>query len=352
MYLHRLITSGVARSLLLPVIVATSFSSFANDVFLRKPLSKGVYELAVNPQDSSVWVASSQGAKTDKGGIVYQLEPSTLEPTLVVHNDFKPFGVAINNQTQTLWLGNTVNSALTTIDTRTGDVKKRLILDDRQRSESVRPLQPREIAIDEKTNTVYISGIGKESVIWVVDGTTVKLKDTIKNTGPVGTSLALNSDEKRLYTTNGNGELIVIDTEKNKIISRSQLQDDGKEHLYLNTSLDKKNHQIFVTDSKEPEMLVVNTIDGKIIKKISVPESLSVLVNPARNEVYVTHRQAGKVSVIDATTYEIKKVFNTPVHPNSLALSADGNTLYVSVKQESSRQKEATQPDDIVRISL
>ncbi|MFV2825904.1 YncE family protein, partial [Escherichia coli] len=37
---------------------------------------------------------------------------------------------------------------------------------------------------------------------------------------------------------------------------------------------------------------------------------------------------------------------------NSLALSADGKTLYVSVKQKSTKQQEATQPDDVIRIAL
>ncbi len=76
----------------------------------------------------------------------------------------------------------------------------------------------------------------------------------------------------------------------------------------------------------------------------SRPESLAVLFNPARNEAYVTHRQAGKVSVIDAKSYKVVKTFDTPTHPNSLALSADGKTLYVSVKQKSTKQQEATQP--------
>ncbi len=89
-----------------------------------------------------------------------------------------------------------------------------------------------------------------------------------------------------------------------------------------------------------------------MIEKIAAPESLAVLFNPARNEVYVTHRQAGKVSVIDAKTYKVVKTIDTPTHPNSLALSADGKTLYVSVKQASSREKEATQPDDVIRIAL
>jgi sugar lactone lactonase YvrE len=66
----------------------------------------------------------------------------------------------------------------------------------------------------------------------------------------------------------------------------------------------------------------------------------------------VTHRKAGKDSVIDAKTHKVVKSIDTPTYPNSLALSADGKTLYVSVKQESTREKEATQPDEVIRITL
>ncbi|MFP3408597.1 hypothetical protein SB757_28720, partial [Pseudomonas sp. SIMBA_065] len=89
--------------------------------------------------------------------------------------------------------GNTVNSAVTAIDAKTGEVKGRLVLDDRKRTEEVRPLQPRELVADDATNTVYISGIGKESVIWVVDGENIKLKTAIQNTGKMSTGLALDS---------------------------------------------------------------------------------------------------------------------------------------------------------------
>lgn len=58
------------------------------------------------------------------------------------------------------------------------------------RSDTVKPLQPRQLVADDTTNTVYITGIGKESVIWVVDGATLKLKDTITNTGTFSTGLA------------------------------------------------------------------------------------------------------------------------------------------------------------------
>ena len=353
MHLRHLFSSRLRGSLLLgSLLVASSFSTQAAEEMLRKAVGKGAYEMAYSQQENALWLATSQSRKLDKGGVVYRLDPVTLEVTQAIHNDLKPFGATINNTTQTLWFGNTVNSAVTAIDAKTGEVKGRLVLDDRKRTEEVRPLQPRELVADDTTNTVYISGIGKESVIWVVDGENIKLKTAIQNTGKMSTGLALDSKGKRLYTTNADGELITIDTADNKILSRKKLLDDGKEHFFINISLDTARQRAFITDSKAAEVLVVDTRNGNILAKVAAPESLAVLFNSARNEAYVTHRQAGKVSVIDAKSYKVVKTFDTPTHPNSLALSADGKTLYVSVKQKSTKQQEATQPDDVIRIAL
>ncbi|HIC0125793.1 TPA: YncE family protein [Enterobacter hormaechei] len=353
MSLRHLCSPRLRGSLLLgSLLFAGTFQVHAAEEMLRKAVGKGAYEMAVSQQENALWVATSQSRKTDKGGVVYRLDPVTLEVTQAIHNDLKPFGATIDNATQTLWFGNTVNSAVTAIDAKTSEVKGRLVLDDRKRSDTVKPLQPRQLVADDTTNTVYITGIGKESVIWVVDGATLKLKDTITNTGTFSTGLALDAKAKRLYTTNADGELVTIDTATNKILSRKKVQDDGKEHFYLNLSLDTAGQRAFVTDSKQPEVLVVNLKDGSVMQKIAAPASLAVLFNPARNEAYVTHREAGKVSVIDAKTYKVTRTYDTPVHPNSLALSADGKTLYVTVKQKSTRQQEATQPDDVIRIAL
>ncbi|CSS40629.1 receptor [Shigella sonnei] len=319
MHLRHLFSSRLRGSLLLgSLLVASSFSTQAAEEMLRKAVGKGAYEMAYSQQENALWLATSQSRKLDKGGVVYRLDPVTLEVTQAIHNDLKPFGVTINNTTQTLWFGNTVNSAVTAIDAKTGEVKGRLVLDDRKRTEEVRPLQPRELVADDATNTVYISGIGKESVIWVVDGENIKLKTAIQNTGKMSTGLALDSKGKRLYTTNADGELITIDTADNKILSRKKLLDDGKEHFFINISLDTARQRAFITDSKAAEVLVVDTRNGNILAKVAAPESLAVLFNPARNEAYVTHRQAGKVSV----------------------------------KQKSTKQQEATQPDDVIRIAL
>lgn len=338
-------------------ILALSSLLFSSSLFAdtnfnveRKPVGKGAYEMAITGEPSALYVATSQSRKLDKGGVVYRLDPATLEITQAIHNNLKPFGMAVNHTTGTLFIGNTTSSAVTAIDAKTGEVKKSLVLDERKRSKEVRPFAPRELVVNEKTNTVYVGGLGESSVLWVVDGDNLTLRTTIEGLGKFATGLAIDPKASRLYVTNADNELIVIDTTANKVVSRAKLEEG--EHFYLNLSLDTANQRAFITDSKSPQLLVVDTRNGKVLKKIAVPVSLAVLFNPQRNEVYVTHRESGKVSVIDAKTYKVLETIDTPTHPNSLALSADGQTLFVSVKQPGSRDKEPTSPDDVVRISF
>ncbi|WP_312074254.1 YncE family protein [Atlantibacter sp.] len=343
------------RALLGALLFSTSLAvlpGHAADALLRKPIDKGAYEMAYSPTEQALYVATSLSRSLDKGGIVYKLDPATLEVKQRIHNNLKPFGAAVNTKTNTLWFGNTVNSAVTAIDAKTGEVKGRIVLDNRERSETVKPMHTRELVVDEATNTVYVTGLGEDSVIWVIDGATMTLRTTLTGTGKYSTGLALDSAAKRVFTTNANGELIAFDTHNHKEVLRKKLLDDGKEHFFLNISLDPANHRAFITDSQQPQVLAVDTRDGNVLAKIDAPASLAVLFNPARNEVYVTHRDAGTVSVIDAKTYRVVKTIDAAVHPNSLALSPDGKTLYVSVKQPSSRKQEATSPDDIIRIAL
>ncbi len=338
-------------SLLTSLLCSSTFLAAATPVLERKPVSKGVYEMAYSPEPAALFVATSQSRKLDKGGVVYRLDPATLQVTQAIHNNLKPFGVAINNKTNTIFLGNTTSSAVTAVDVKTGEVKKERVLDNRPRTEKQRPLAPRELVVDESTDTLYVAGLGPDSVLWVVDGTTLQLRTTIEGLGKAATGLAIDAAASRLYMTNGDNEFLTIDTGSNKIISRNKLDTSG-EHFYLNISLDPATDRAFITDSKHPQLLVVDTRTSHILQKIALPVSLAVLFNPTRHEVYVTHREAGKVSVIDANTYQVLHTIETPVHPNSLALSPDGQVLFVTVKQAATREKEATSPDDVVRISF
>lgn len=338
-----------------PLLLATALFSASGWLVvqaedLNQALGKGVYELAVSPKDNALFVATAQNSSGD-GGTVFRLDPATLAVQQSINTELKSFGAAINPQTNVLYIGNTVNGSVTAIDASSGKVLNTLVLDSRKRSETVRPLQPRQVAVDAKTNRVYITGLGPQSVVWVVDGSTLKLVSTIPNTGKMGTGLAVDSDAQKVYVTNGDGELVTINARTNAIEKKQKIDGD-KEHFFLNIALDTRGQRAFLTDSKQAQVLVVDLRNQQVIQRIDVPESLAVLFNGKRDELYVTHRKAGEVSIIDASSYKVKRTVKTPALPNSLALSADGKVLYVSVKQPGSRKAPPKNPDSVMRIAL
>lgn len=338
-----------------PLLLATALFSASGWLAvqaedLNQALGKGVYELAVSPKDNALFVATAQNS-SGNGGTVFRLDPATLAVQQSINTELKSFGAAINPQTNVLYIGNTVNGSVTAIDASSGKVLNTLVLDSRKRSETVRPLQPRQVAVDAKTNRVYITGLGPQSVVWVVDGSTLKLVSTIPNTGKMGTGLAVDSNAQKVYVTNGDGELVTINARTNAIEKKQKIDGD-KEHFFLNIALDTIGQRAFLTDSKQAQVLVVDLRNQQVIQRIDVPESLAVLFNGDRDELYVTHRKAGEVSIIDASSYKVKRTVKTPALPNSLALSADGKVLYVSVKQPGSRKAPPKNPDSVMRIAL
>ena len=88
-------------------------------------------------------------------------------------------------------------------------------------------------------------------------------------------------------------------------------------------------------------MFVVAAAGAKVAKQVPVGSGmLDVAYNPARSEIYATWRGVerankagtGGLAVIDARDYAVKQRIPLPSHPNSLEVSEDGRTLFVTVK--------------------
>ena len=345
-------TTWALRPLLLATALLSCSAGWAAETQpLNQVISKGAYELAFSNSDNALFLATAQNASNPQGGTVYRLDPQNLAVKQTINTDLPTFGATINQQTNTLFFGNTRDAAVTAVDASSGKVLNALVLDARKRTENVRPLQPRELVADAATDRVYITGLGAQSVVWVVDGKTLQLVSTVPNTGKMGTGLALDSAAQKLYVTNADGELVTINTRLNAIEKRQKVDGD-KDHFFLNIALDTKGQRIFLSDAKQPQVLVLDARTQQVIHKIDVPESLAVLFNADRDELYVTHRKAGEISIIDASSYKVKRTVKAPGLPNSLALSADGKTLFVSIKQPGSRKEPPKNPDSVLRITL
>lgn len=315
---------------------------------IQRDLADGLYEMVLSPKGDALYVASSEGFKDVQGGVIYKLDPATLKTLGRSHTDLKNFAMAMSPDGQTVYVTNSLDGGISAVSTADGKVKKRLMFTERNKEGF--PFGAREILLHD--GLLYVGGVGDPAVIWVVDANTLKLKKTIKNAGQWVTGLLWSEQTDRLYAANGGGEILVINPHSHKIEKRWKPLGD-KPALLLNMAEDKATGRLFVTDnSKAKTTLVLNIQTGDVIKQLAVGDSLAVKFNAKRSEIYITQRESGKLLSLDATTYAVKQSWDLPPNPNSLLLSADGQTLYVTVKQAFNKDHSTNGPDSVVRIAL
>jgi len=311
----------------------------------QRELGDGLYEMAWTPK--ALYVASAQSFKDVNGGVLYRLDPTTLATTGETHTDLKNFGMAADPDGKVFYTTNSLDGGISKVDAQSGKVLERLKFSEKGKDGS--PYGAREILWHE--GQLYIGGVGEPGVIWVVNANTMKLVKTIKNAGKWVTGIIWSPVTDRIYAANGGGEVLVINPHNHKIEKR-WTAGDGKEYLLLNMAEDPATGRLFVTDnSKAKTTLVFDERSGKVIKRIE-GDALGIKFNAKRNEIYISQREAKKVLQLDATSYAVKNSWSFASNPNSLLVSPDGQTLYVTVKQAFNKDDSTKGKDSVVRIAL
>ena len=318
-----------------------------NDI-VKRDLADGLYELVLSPKGDALFVASAEGFKDVQGGVIYKLDPTTLKTIGRSHTDLKNFALAISPDGQTLYVTHSLDGGISAVSTADGKVQNRLLF--KERNKEGFPYGARQVLLHD--DMLYIGGVADPGVIWVVDAKTLKLKKTIQNAGQWVTGLMWSEQTQRIYVANGGGEILILNPRNNRIEKRWKPLGE-KPALLLNMDEDPATGRLFVTDnSKAKTTLVLDIHTGKVVKQLDVGDSLAVKFNAKRNELYISQRESGKLLSLDATTYTVKRSWDLPPNPNSLLLSEDGQTLFVTVKQAFNKDHSTNGPDSVVRISL
>lgn len=343
---------GFSFSTLTSAMLLLSCSTLAAELpeshFQTKPVGYGLYELAFDGQNNALFAASTPSfAKGKNSGIVYRINPATLATDGKIVTQRRAFATALDEERHVLYIGNTVDGSVTMIDTQSGKELATVQLSESMKEDQFAPT--REMVLDKKNQRLYVSGTAQKGVLWVIDTAKREKIATISNVGEYPTGLALDTERGHIYCVNGGGELITLDATSHQILKRLVVE-PTKKHFFLNISLDSKTGRAFLTDPDLPKVLVVDINSGKILHQIEVINSLAVLFNPARSEIYITHREAKRISIVDSNSYQVKNSIATHALPNSLALSADGNTLFASIKQ--SKEEMEKKQDYLLKINL
>lgn len=340
----------VFRALALSFFIHASLvnaADFTEKDFKSQSLGHGVYELVYDKGQNALYAASAPSFEKDKtAGLVFQLDANSLKINHKITTDRRTFAVALDEANHTLYLGNAMEGSISLLDTRTNNVINTIQLSDE--SNPKKTAHVREVVLDKKHHRLYISGIGgKDSgLLWVVDTQKQQLVNTIEKFDPVG--FAVDETDDKVYAVTGKGELLTLDGKTSKVLSRVAIDPKEPKHYFLNIALNTAKNEGYIVDTNTRDVLVVDLDSGKLLQRIPTPNSIAVVYNAARHEIYVTHRNDQQISVIDAKTYGVKHTIKTSAMPNSMVLSPDANTLYVSVKQD----EKSDQADYVVKIDL
>lgn len=319
----------------------------ASALFLRQAAFSGLYEVAVDA-GSSVFIATSG---PEGLALVERLDARSLQLLQTIELPRRAFALGMNRTTNTLYAGNTVSGSITVIDAGTGLVKGVIQLATPVKNEDGKEsvAHTRKVLADEVNNRVFVTSPEVPGTLWIIDGKTNTLTHTVDTGEPWTAGVAYDPVANRVYVSQGGvSEIMAIDPDTGTIVqkistgdTKSSAPQDSK-HFFINLAIDVKGQRLFSTDANSGKLYVFDIASGKVLAQVPAGVGLlDVAYNPQRNEVYTTnrgvtrsdHSGTGAVTIIDAASYTVRRVLDLPAHPNSLALNADGSSLYVTVRR-------------------
>lgn len=343
----------------------------------RQALAQGLYEIAYSARQDAVFVASAggrgEGAAPSK---ILRLHPETLAVQAEIPLERKGFGIALDDAGNRLYVGNTNDGSVTAIDTATNRVVGVVQLTEKAKvkgpdgKEVERfPYNFREIAVDPANHRLYMPGLrAQDSALFVVDTRALKLEKIVSGFGFMATGVALDAQGGKLYVSNLQGQVFTVDT---RTLAATQAEAPGDQ--LINLAVAPSAQRLLATDqglpnldgmrAKQPalasyqqrgkgnQVLVLNAADSKLVASLPTGAGpLAMLVDEPRQRLYVTSRNAGTVSVFDTRTNALLQTIALPTYPNSLALDARRNALYVTVKSGQSDPKGSN--ESVARIQF
>jgi len=328
------------------------FASVANaqdndfEIQHQQKLNSELYQLVYNPVNSLVYVAGPKaGFDKNAENYIYVLDGQNLAvKDSISVGKHRPFGIALNKTTQTLYVGHSFDGAISAIDLKTK--KQTLIPSGKEKSKI------REIAVDEKRNKVYVSDHGDAS-IWEVNGKTNTYLKSFESPGAYLIGLNVDPERGRVYGTDGSdmeGNILVFDSETGKLKNKYK----SWSYCPMNIALDQANNRLFVSQSNDNNITVINGDTGDIVHKVYLgydASPIGVLFDGANNLIYAANRNKNEVAVIDAVNYKVIDRIPTEGLPNTISLDPATGAIYVTNKKAGRNGEPVANANTVMKIA-
>lgn len=249
-------------------------------------------DVAVNPITNKIYVTGYWSGCN----IVTVIDGATNKTTSLTAG-YEPFGIAVNQLTNTIYVANNGDDTVTVIDGYTN-------------SPIVLPVgnHPTGIAVNQDTNQIYVANNG-DNTVTVIDGDTNTTAWTI-SVGSQPALVAVNPVTNVIYVSNeGDNTVTVIDG-----VTLATVTDPAGSYPQR-IAVDQEHNKIYVANYGFGDN-TVTLIDGATNTATNVPvtgnQPADVIVNPRPNMIYV----AAAGSNEHGTTDNVTVIQGASLHPS------------------------------------
>ncbi|WP_433854302.1 YncE family protein [Streptomyces kronopolitis] len=291
------------------------------------PVAKGLYQSAYSERNHVLWATSAVGRPPITNSRLLKVDPRTLK----TEASYAPpvtnaqtgaveavYGVAVDDEHNTVWTTNTGNDSLAVYSQRTGKHLTTL--------PGVK--HAREVVVDEKHHLAWASGFGDGSIV-AFDTRTYKEKKrtTIQGASPAG--ITVNERTGTAYATDLAHDRIIEIAPRTK---SPRLIPAGDAPISL--ALSRDGRTAYTADQAAGTVSVIDLRKGAVTKTVPTGAgTLSVDVDRRSGRVIAANRTAATVTVVDPRKGTVVTTAPTAANPNHVEVTH--GTAYVTTKSAS-----------------
>ena len=239
-----------------------------------------------------------------------------------VLTDYTPSRIAVNEDTNTIYVTNQ-NSNILSVISGENHTKINYVLVGDESTYTEEENMPswifhkyHNIAVNEDTNTIYVTN-PNSNILSVISGenhTRIKALSILSSP----TQIAVNEDTNIIYVTTSNGISVISGDNYTKI-------DDIPLNNSRYIAVNEDTNIIYVTTSNG--ISVISGDNYTKINEINIDNSEEIAINEDTNIIYVT--TSNGISVISGVNYNIDDIIIPLDSPKYISINEDTNTIYL-----------------------
>jgi DNA-binding beta-propeller fold protein YncE len=185
-----------------------------------------------------------------------------------------------------------------------------------------------------RTLRIYV--VHADTELSVIDAKDYTLRSPIALPKSLG-AFRLEAGRPRMYVNAKEGQVVVIDTDKDEVIGRFPVAPAG---VNAAVAIDEPNHRLFIGCRKNPSLVVMDSDTGRVVASVPISGDVDDLSFDARHGRIYASCGEGAIAVIrqtDADRYESLATIPTVKGARTSIFNDNDGCLYLAVPRRADR---------------